>query len=112
MNVDIHPSWKPYLQTEFNKPYFKSLTDFVKTEYNNHLCFPDGSEIFNAFNHCSFDDVKVVIIGQDPYHNYNQANGLCFSVNDGIVYLMAVPYVLIAVIAFFIYRSFNKKKQS
>lgn len=84
MNVDIHPSWKPYLQTEFNKPYFKSLTDFVKTEYNNHLCFPDGSEIFNAFNHCSFDDVKVVIIGQDPYHGVGQANGLCFSVNDGI----------------------------
>ena len=84
MNVDINPSWKPYLQTEFNKPYFKSLTDFVKTEYKNHKCFPKGTDIFNAFNHCSFEDTKVVIIGQDPYHGDGQANGLCFSVNDGI----------------------------
>ena len=84
MNVDIHPSWKPYLQTEFDKPYFKSLTDFVKTEYKNHKCFPKGTDIFNAFNHCSFEDTKVVIIGQDPYHGDGQANGLCFSVNDGI----------------------------
>ena len=84
MNVDIHPSWKPYLQSEFDKPYFNSLTDFVKHEYKNHKCFPKGSEIFNAFNHCSFDDTKVVIIGQDPYHGIGQANGLCFSVNDGI----------------------------
>lgn len=84
MNVAIHPSWKPYLQAEFDKPYFKSLTDFVKTEYKNHKCFPKGSDIFNAFNHCSFEDTKVVIIGQDPYHGDGQANGLCFSVNDGI----------------------------
>ncbi len=84
MNVDIHPSWKPYLQHEFDKPYFKALVDFVKTEYRAHKCFPKGSEIFNAFNHCSFEDVKVVIIGQDPYHGIGQANGLCFSVNDEI----------------------------
>lgn len=86
MNVDIHPSWKPYLKTEFDKPYFKSLTEFVKNEYKNHQCYPKGSEIFNAFNHCHFNDVKVVIIGQDPYHGVGQANGLCFSVNDGIAH--------------------------
>ncbi|MCT4629646.1 uracil-DNA glycosylase [Winogradskyella sp.] len=86
MNVNIHPSWKPHLQTEFEKPYFKNLTDFVKSEYKNHKCFPMGSEIFNAFNYCSFDAIKVVIIGQDPYHGIGQANGLCFSVNDGITH--------------------------
>jgi len=84
MNVDIHQSWKPYLQAEFNKPYFRDLIEFVKSEYNVYTCFPPGSQIFNAFNHCHFKDVKVVIIGQDPYHGFGQANGLCFSVNDGI----------------------------
>lgn len=84
MTVDIHESWQKYLQPEFEKPYFRDLVDFVKSEYRLHKCFPKGSEIFNAFNHCSFDDVKVVIIGQDPYHGVGQANGLCFSVNDGI----------------------------
>ena len=84
MNVDIHQSWKHYLKPEFEKPYFKNLVEFVKNEYRNHTCYPKGSEIFNAFNHCTFDDVKVVIIGQDPYHGIGQANGLCFSVNDGI----------------------------
>ncbi|MBV7268300.1 uracil-DNA glycosylase [Winogradskyella luteola] len=86
MNVDIHQSWKPYLQAEFDKPYFKDLVEFVKMEYTTHKCFPKGSDIFNAFNHCSFDDVKVVIIGQDPYHGMGQANGLCFSVSDGIAH--------------------------
>lgn len=84
MNVDIHESWKPYLETEFQKPYFKDLVNFVRIEYKNHTCFPPVNQIFNAFNHCHFDDVKVVIIGQDPYHDVEQANGLCFSVNDGI----------------------------
>jgi uracil-DNA glycosylase len=84
MTVDIHASWKPFVQSEFSKPYFKSLVSFLKHEYKNHQCFPKGSEIFNAFNHCHFDDVKVVIIGQDPYHGVGQANGLCFSVNEGI----------------------------
>ena len=84
MNVDIHSSWKPYLKTEFEKPYFKNLVEFVKKEYTSYNCFPKGTDIFNAFNHCSFDDAKVVIIGQDPYHGVGQANGLCFSVNDGI----------------------------
>lgn len=84
MDVKIHESWKPYLQEEFNKPYFKELTRFVKEEYQNNTCYPPGKEIFNAFELCPFDQVKVVIIGQDPYHGPNQAHGLCFSVNDGI----------------------------
>mgnify|MGYP000412346690 CR=1 FL=1 len=84
MNVDIHQSWKPYLQPEFEKPYFKDLVEFVKSEYSMHQCFPKGSDIFNAFNHSHFEDTKVVIIGQDPYHGVGQANGLCFSVNDGV----------------------------
>jgi uracil-DNA glycosylase len=84
MNVDIHDSWKPYLQDEFEKPYFKDLVNFVKNEYANNECFPPGKEIFNAFNRCPFEDVKVVIIGQDPYHGFGQANGLCFSVSDGV----------------------------
>lgn len=84
MNVQIQESWKPYLQEEFDKPYFKELTDFVKQEYTQHTCYPKGKEIFAAFDHCSFDNLKVVIIGQDPYHGPNQANGLCFSVHDGI----------------------------
>jgi len=84
MNVNIHESWKSLLQPEFEKPYFKDLVEFVKGEYSKHQCFPPGSQIFNAFEHCHFDDVKVVIIGQDPYHDNGQAHGLCFSVNDGI----------------------------
>lgn len=80
----IHESWKPYLGNEFNKSYFKELANFVNNEYRNFTCFPPENEIFNAFNHCRFEDVKVVIIGQDPYHDDGQANGLCFSVNDGI----------------------------
>lgn len=84
MNVDIHDSWKLYLEPEFEKPYFKDLVNFVKTEYKTTTCFPPGNQIFNAFNQCYFNDVKVVILGQDPYHDDNQAHGLCFSVNDGI----------------------------
>lgn len=86
MNVNIHQSWKPYLETEFNKPYFSNLVDFVKTEYNSHTCYPPGNLIFNAFERCHFNDTNVVIIGQDPYHGPNQANGLCFSVNDGVAH--------------------------
>jgi uracil-DNA glycosylase len=84
MNVDIHDSWKFYLQSEFDKPYFKSLTNFVKEEYSKHECYPPGNQIFNAFEQCHFKDVKVVIIGQDPYHDLGQAHGLCFSVNEAI----------------------------
>ena len=83
MNVAMHKSWKPYLMDEFEKPYFKSLVSFVKEQYSIHTCFPPGNQIFNAMEYCHFNDVKVVIIGQDPYHGNGQANGLCFSVNDG-----------------------------
>lgn len=84
MDVNIHPSWKAVLADEFNKPYFGSLIDFVKQEYTSHTCYPKGNNIFAAFDHCPFNEVKVVILGQDPYHGPNQANGLCFSVNDGV----------------------------
>lgn len=84
MKVNIDPSWEEQLKSEFEKPYFKVLTDFVKTEYKVHTCYPKGSEIFAAFDYCSFDNVKVVVIGQDPYHGVGQAHGLCFSVNEGV----------------------------
>jgi uracil-DNA glycosylase len=84
MQVNIDSSWREVLKEEFDKPYFLQLADFVKKEYTQHVCYPKGKEIFAAFDHCSFDNVKVVIIGQDPYHGANQANGLCFSVHDGI----------------------------
>lgn len=84
MNVQIENSWKERLADEFEKPYFKELTEFVRQEYKTQVCYPPGGLIFNAFNLCPFDQVKVVIIGQDPYHGPGQAHGLCFSVNDGI----------------------------
>ena len=84
MDVSIEPSWKAHLQPEFEKPYFQQLTDFVRQEYQKHTCYPKGKDIFAAFDHCPFRETKVVIIGQDPYHGPNQANGLCFSVKDGI----------------------------
>ena len=84
MDVKIETSWKERLQPEFEKSYFKNLTDFLKTEKSQHTIYPPGSLIFNAFDKCSFDQVKVVIIGQDPYHGPGQANGLCFSVNEGV----------------------------
>ena len=84
MKVKIAESWEKVLQPEFEKPYFKELTNFVKEEYKTNTCFPSGNQIFEAFNLCSFDDLKVVIIGQDPYHGVGQAHGLCFSVNEGI----------------------------
>ena len=84
MNLDIHKSWQPLLQEEFKKHYFSTLLNFLDVEYRTHICFPPENDIFNAFNYCHFDDIKVVIIGQDPYHGVGQAHGLCFSVNDGI----------------------------
>lgn len=84
MDVKIEASWKDELQAEFKKEYFKKLINFVKTEYTTHRCFPPGNEIFSAFDHTPFNKVKVVILGQDPYHGPGQANGLCFSVNDSI----------------------------
>ncbi|MBQ8607694.1 MAG: uracil-DNA glycosylase [Bacteroidaceae bacterium] len=86
MEVKIEESWKKRLQTEFDKAYFTGLTDFVREEYKQTTVYPPGKFIFNAFNLCPFDRVKVVIIGQDPYHGPGQAHGLCFSVNDGIAF--------------------------
>ena len=86
MHVKIEESWKHHLSNEFAKDYFAQLISFVRNEYENHKCFPPGKQIFSAFDNCKFDDVKVVIIGQDPYHGVGQANGLCFSVNDGIAH--------------------------
>lgn len=86
MDVKISESWKNLLQAEFDKPYFEELTRFVKTEYAQGSVFPAGRNIFRAFDKCPFDKLKVVIIGQDPYHGVGQANGLCFSVDDGVQY--------------------------
>lgn len=86
MNVKIEQSWKEQLASEFDKEYFKSLTDFVRQEYRSTTVYPPGSYIFNAFEHCPFDKVKVVVLGQDPYHEPGQAHGLSFSVQDGIPY--------------------------
>lgn len=83
-DVRIHTSWKSRLQAEFSKPYFIELTAFVRNEYATQTVYPPGKEIFAAFDACPFDEVKVVIIGQDPYHGPGQANGLCFSVRDGV----------------------------
>lgn len=84
MEVKIEASWKELLKDEFEKSYFKDLTDFVRQEYQQRKVFPPGRDIFNAFEHCPFDRVKVVILGQDPYHEPGQAHGLCFSVKAGI----------------------------
>jgi len=81
--VKIEESWRQHIGEEFGKSYFKALTDFVRQEYAQYRCYPPGSLIFNAFNLCPFDDVKVVIIGQDPYHEPGQAHGLSFSVTEG-----------------------------
>ena len=84
MNVKIAEDWKALLADEFEKPYFAELVGFVREEYNSRQIFPRGGNIFRAFDKCPFDKLKVVIIGQDPYHGEGQANGLCFSVNDGV----------------------------
>ncbi len=84
MDVKIADSWKIRLKSEFSKDYFINLVDFIKDEYTHHTVFPPGKKIFSAFDHCDFNDLKVVIIGQDPYHGPRQANGLCFSVSDDI----------------------------
>lgn len=84
MEVKIEQSWKERLQNEFDKPYFEQLTQFVRSEYQTQTIYPPAGLIFNAFNLCPFSKVKVVIIGQDPYHGVGQAHGLCFSVQDGV----------------------------
>ncbi len=83
-HIKIHPSWQTILKKEFEKPYFEELIKFVKEEYASSPVYPEGKNIFRAFELCPFDEVKVVILGQDPYHGKGQANGLCFSVNDGV----------------------------
>ncbi|MDD2298446.1 MAG: uracil-DNA glycosylase [Fermentimonas sp.] len=84
MHVNIEKSWGEQLRDEFDKPYFQRLTDFVRQEYRSETVYPPAKLIFNAFNSCPFNEVKAVIVGQDPYHAPGQAHGLCFSVNDGI----------------------------
>lgn len=84
MRVRIDESWRQVLQPEFDKPYFELLTSFVRQAYATRQCFPPAGQIFRAFDLCPFDQVRVVIIGQDPYHDVNQAHGLCFSVQDGV----------------------------
>lgn len=86
MNVQIESAWKEHLHEEFEKPYFQQLTGAVRQEYQVGTCYPPGKLIFNAFNLCPFNQVKVVIIGQDPYHEPGQAHGLSFSVQDGIAF--------------------------
>lgn len=84
MDVKIEPGWKQRLLPEFEKEYFKTLIHFVKEEYTQHTVYPPGKEIFTAFDNCDFENTRVVIIGQDPYHGPGQANGLCFSVREGM----------------------------
>lgn len=84
MNVRIDSSWQRVLQAEFDKPYFELLTQYVREQYKTRRCFPPAGLIFNAFDSCPFDRVRVVIIGQDPYHEEGQAMGLCFSVPEGV----------------------------
>jgi uracil-DNA glycosylase len=86
MQVNFESSWYSVLSTEMAKPYFKALVSFVDEEYTTKTCYPNKKQIFAAFDNCAFENIKVVIIGQDPYHGFGQANGLCFSVQDGIAF--------------------------
>ncbi len=94
MEVRIAEDWKDILKPEFEKPYFKELADFVREEYASRRIFPRAANIFRAFDKCPFDKLKVVIIGQDPYHGEGQANGLCFSVNDGVPFPPSLQNIL------------------
>lgn len=94
VNPQIEPSWLSVLKPQFEAPYFSQLKDFLVAERSQYTCYPKGADIFNAFNRTPFDKVKVVIIGQDPYHEPNQAHGLCFSVQQGV----AVPPSLVNII--------------
>lgn len=95
MNINIEESWKNLLKPEFEKPYFSSLINFVKQEYKEHTCYPKGKNIFKAFELTPYDQVKVVLLGQDPYHGEGQAMGLCFSVPNGIVYPPSLRNIII-----------------
>ncbi len=94
MEVKIEASWKQLLAGEFEKPYFEGLTRFIRDEYAQHKIYPPGKLIFNAFNQCPVDLVKVVILGQDPYHGPGQAHGLCFSVPDGVAFPPSLQNIL------------------
>ena len=93
MDVKIEQSWKEQLADEFGKAYFKQLTEFVRDEYRKTTVYPRGNHIFNAFEHCPFDKVKVVLLGQDPYHEPGQAHGLCFSVQEGIPFPPSLVHI-------------------
>lgn len=97
MQFNIHPSWQPFFDSELSKPYFTELTTQVDQEYDLNVCFPPKDLIFNAFDKCSLNDLKVVIIGQDPYHGVGEANGLCFSVNDGVAIPPSLKNILIEI---------------
>mgnify|MGYP001566246459 CR=1 FL=1 len=84
MKINIDKSWKDQLKSQFKQPYFKKLLEFISKEYDTNIIFPPKKELFTAFNLCTFDTVRVVILGQDPYHGANQAHGLCFSVNKDV----------------------------
>ena len=84
MQLQLNPEWQSILAEEIQKPYFIELEELVNLEYLNHSCYPPKELIFAAFDNCSFKNTKVIIIGQDPYHGKGEANGLCFSVNDGV----------------------------
>ncbi|MBQ0768702.1 MAG: uracil-DNA glycosylase [Bizionia sp.] len=86
MQLTLPKTWNPYLKDELQKPYFFNLMQFIEEDYAVSNCFPSEEDVFKAFEMCAFNEIKVVIIGQDPYHNFNQANGLCFSVSDGIAH--------------------------
>jgi uracil-DNA glycosylase len=107
LKVNIEKSWLKLLESEFNKKYFFQLTDFIENEYKSKDCYPPKDLIFSAFNKCSLDKVKVVILGQDPYHGLNQANGLCFSVKSG----MNIPPSLLNIFKE-IKSSFNDRSES
>ncbi|MDY6992172.1 MAG: uracil-DNA glycosylase [Pseudomonadota bacterium] len=97
MDVRIEASWKQRLAAEFEQPYFQQLAQFVRDEYREHTVYPPGRLIFNAFDQCPFEQIKVVIIGQDPYHGHGQANGLCFSVNDGVSFPPSLKNIFIEI---------------
>nr|WP_317046300.1 uracil-DNA glycosylase [Blattabacterium sp. (Cryptocercus kyebangensis)] len=90
-------NWKYFIKKEWNKPYFQSLLNFIKVEYRDHICFPDKKNIFSSFNYCPFQEVKVVILGQDPYYKKNQADGLSFSVPKGISFPPSLKNIFIEV---------------
>jgi uracil-DNA glycosylase len=93
MNVNLASDWKKLLESEFEKKYFQDLADFVRTAYRSTTCYPKGSEIFSAFEACPLNQLKVIILGQDPYHGEGQANGLAFSVNDGVAFPLSLTNI-------------------